>query len=161
MMLVAALGTEACCAEGPPILTIWLSPTRDWSDPESSRCDWETIGWGGSTECPPGWSVLVIYQSSDSEGEIRRTAVELYDGDGRVPLEESTSMDHSCHHGCPSPRTLYLLDVPEGEYTLVHRESTGTGKPVHTPGAGEDPWTEFEGERALVTTLTIAEPTDP
>lgn len=150
-----------CCCEGPPLLSIWVTTTRDWEDPDSGNCDWDPIGWGGTTEAEVGNSIAVIYQDSDDDSVIR-TAIELYDGTTRIPLVERTAWSHACDMGCPSPRTLYLLDVPPGTYTLVHRASTGTGKPVHTPGAATpDPWTEFAGERALVTTLVLTAPSAP
>jgi hypothetical protein len=150
----------SCCCEGPPILSIWLTPTSDWSEPDSGQCDWRTILWNGVTTAEVGDSVAVIYQDSDDEAYIR-TTIELYQGTTRLPLVEQTAWDHSCDMGCPSPRMLYRLDVPAGEYTLVHRARTGTGKPVHTPGVVGDPWTEYDGERALVTTLVLTEPGAP
>jgi hypothetical protein len=148
VLLVLALALlPACpCAQGPDLLNIWVSPLDD-----SGVCDWETIAWGGVTEIARGDFILVVYQNDDHP----KTAVELYDGDQRLALAETTETS-TCQHGCPSPRTWYLIDFDPGEYTLVHRESAGTDKPVHTPGAvSDDPWTTFDGERALVSTLMV------
>ena len=153
-------GGSCCCDEGPSLLSIYVTPTRDWAEPDSEDCDWRLLQWNGTTTAEVGESIAVIYQNSDDEAYVR-TTVELYQGTTRLPLVEVTSWDHSCGMGCPSPRMLYLLDVPAGEYTLVHRARTGTGKPVHTPGVVGDPWTEYDGERALVTTLVLTEPAVP
>jgi hypothetical protein len=152
-------GGGCCCNEGPPLLSIWLTPTHDWAEAGSNKCDWRVISWSGTTVAEVGDSVAVIYQDSDDEDEIR-TAIELYQGTTRLPLAEATSWDHACEMGCPSPRTLYRLDVPPGEYTLVHRERTGSGKPVHTPNV-EAPWGDFDGERALVTILVLEQRAAP
>lgn len=147
-----------CCCEGPPLTEIWVTPTRDWADPESRRCDWRSVEWNGRTTVEAGESIVVIYQDSDDEAYVR-TAIEVYAGTTRLPLVEATAWDHACDMGCPSPRMLYRLDLPPGEYTLVHRARTGAGKPVNN--VVEATWTEFEGERALVSTLVVVEAAAP
>lgn len=152
LLIACLLGSAGCCKQGPDILSIWRSLTTTWVE---GVCGFETINWNGITEVTVNSSILVIYQNDDED--LIQTAIELYDGDRRIPLHEETSMAHSCSHGCPSPRTLYLLDVPAGEYTLVHRRSTGTGKPVNTTSS-DDPWMTFDGEEALVTNLVVTNP---
>jgi len=159
--LLLAAFASGCCAQGPDIFTIWTAQYSSWSDPISTGCNWGTITWGGTTEVVAGSSILTIYQGDDDD-RMRADVIEVWDGNTAMNLATETDMDHSCQTGCPSPRTLYRLDLPPGTYTLVHRRSRGTGKAVHTPGAAsEDPWTTFDGEPALTSELVVIEATTP
>jgi hypothetical protein len=151
LALLAGAGWAAgCCAGGPEHLQIWTTGQATADDP---ACDWDAPMWGGTTEVESGTNAIVLWDDRGTAGRTR--AVELYDGAGaRIDLPETTARGASCGNGCPSPRTLYELPVAPGDYTMVHRESQGNGKPVFLPYGG-DPWTTFEGERALVTTLRV------
>lgn len=58
---------------------------------------------------------------------------------------------------CPLTVLYYdLRDLPPGEYTLVHRQSSA---PADLPLLGPTfPWRDFEGEPALTTALVIDAP---
>lgn len=146
LLAVLLSGLAGCCAGGSQSLSIWVARPAP-----VDACNWDTVAWTGQTEVLQGDSILVVPRSSDDPP----TAIELYDGDRRIPLQETTR-EARCTHGCPSLRTWYRIDVAPGEYVLVHREKTGSGLPVHTPGGGgKDPWTTFDGDRALVTKLVV------
>lgn len=133
-----------------------------WGDPAAATCTWGSVVWGGTTTRETGSSVLVVYQTDDEAEVMTTDGLELFDDTGTpVELPTEFAMEHTCHSGCPSPRRLYRLDIAPATYTLVHRKRNGTNKPVHTPGAvSEDPWSTFQDDAALVSTLVVTAPTN-
>lgn len=143
------MALPGCCAGGPELLQIWVTPQMAATD---RNCDWETPVWGETTMVVSGTNAIVLW-----DGDVRSASrpVEVFDSAGaRLELASDFSEDAHCAEGCPSERTVFHLPTAPGDYTLVHRESQGNGKPVWLPMGG-DPWTTFEGERALVTTLRV------
>jgi len=152
-LLLLALGASGCCADGAELFEIW---TTTQATADSNACDWTDPAWGDVTTVRAGTNVMVLWDDADSGG--RTLAIEVFDS-ARAPVAvmESTSLEASCANGCPSARTLYVLPTAPADYTLVHRASHGNGLPVWLPRGG-DPWTTWDGERALVTTLRVTSP---
>ncbi len=138
--LVAGLG--GCCVGGPDHLVLHA---------EGGPPD-----WGGVTVASPE----PVFRATFDEGDSPAGPLfELYDGSSTpvvlavdpVPWDENPDQDGACPH----TEQLATVSAPlvPGDYVLVHRRANGTGDPPSCDGAC--PWTLFEGEEALVSTLRV------
>ncbi len=132
---LVAPALSACCVGGEDYLYIGNGYTSfDWDAPNLSL---GYIQVEHRLEVSPQGPILEFYR----------------DGEPFENEPEVMERDNATENGCGFSMVYrYPIDsLPPGSYEVVHREANGTADEVYCfEGC---PWTEFEGERALVMRL--------
>lgn len=114
------------------------------------------VSWEEPNQIMGGGGSVFVSFTHDGVEEPEDDMLELYPLDGsRYPLESRMFWinDNPLDAACEYAELRYLLtDVPNGEYTLVHRFSSAPAG--YEYGGGGTPEI-FDGEPALVTTLIL------
>jgi hypothetical protein len=145
LTLALSCALSGCCVGGPKLLTL--------------RMNTAVPRWNEVMIAPPE----PVFEASFAEGDWPRGPVfELYDAldeaielvETRIPWDDNPDKENSCSHSALT--VTVTAPLAPGDYLLVHRRANGNGDEPQCNGAC--PWTEFDGEEALILTLRVLEP---